>query len=172
MATDRRLVSEAPFNPRTYFAHRFRRWFSYNDSLQASDIARTVVAHYLIGSPPKVLGALFKLWLNAWPVHSDHAVASSCCLCSDPMSAASVRHLLECPAVRQVFHQCMLRPPTTLRAFLLLSRAPRSIIRRRAVALYIVHKVLCFVRHHPHNNVQDVIRAYITRYRSIICSRG
>ena len=166
----KRREDQPVFSARNYLIHRFGRFFSPHAACTAADAA-IVTAFMLEGLPPKVLSVVFKLWLNAWPVHSDHMTAHSCCLCRDPMSVASGVHLFKCSAVRRAFYATELLPPSHLHAFLLLSRAPRSIVRRRAVTLFLVHKVLCFCRHNPHHQFDNVLRGYIIRYKALIRMR-
>ena len=166
----RRREDQPAFSARAYLIHSFGRYLTPPEACAAADSA-IATAFMLKGLPPKVLSVVFKLWLNAWPVFSDHSPAHSCCLCCDVMSTASTLHISKCRAVRRAFYATDLLPPTHLHAFLLLSRAPRSIIRRRAVTLFLVHKVLCYCRLHPHDPYDNVLRGYLIRYQSLIRMR-
>ena len=138
-------VQDRHFDAWKYLARRCCRFFTPLEARFAASSA-LATAFYLQGMPPRVLSAVLKLWLNAWPLGFDDGVGHQCIACRGWFSEQNVAHLAQCPVVAAIHTRCLVHPPRSRRALLLLSSDKPRVLQKRAYILHALHRTFCFCR--------------------------
>ena len=149
-----------------YLCRRFHRFFNTQDARHAADSSR-VTAFHLIGAPPKVLGAVLKAWLNAWPMQSPHG-APYCPLCNAFHSVRSMHHLASCEFVQVLCRRFEISSCTSLGMFPLLKCRTQRECKIRAVVLYITHDIFCICQAQGVESALGIIPYLHIKYGSVI----
>jgi len=148
------------FDAHRYLLRRLRSIFSMHEVGDAA-AAAMCTAHLLVGAAPRILSIVLKLWLNAWPLYDLAAEKYRCVLCKQWRSTPTIRHFVECPLVKAAFNSVGMCAPRTARSLLLLTRASRAIVFKRARVLHALHSTACHLRR---TDTPDPLRAFCALY--------